>query len=80
MWLKCFRLFQAGLTSMLIFLDSFCPPQPREEAPIYAFPISQDHLSVMCHMRTLNKDRRTESPIGNAKAFHSNKIRFFFSH
>ena len=66
------------LTSMLIFLDSFCPPKPWEEAPIYAFPISKDHLSVMCHMRMLNKDRRTESPIGNAKAFHSNKIRLFF--
>jgi len=34
----------------------------------------------MRYMKTLSKDRRTESPIGNAKAFRSNKIRVFFSH
>ena len=66
------------LTSMLIFLDSFCPPKPWEEALIYAFPISRDHLSAMCHMKMLSKDQRTESPIENAKAFRSNKLRFFF--
>jgi hypothetical protein len=56
-------------TLMSNFRDPFCLQELLKRAPIYAFPISQDHPNAMCRMRMPSKDPKTESPIKNAKDF-----------